>query len=301
MSDLHYLPPTEQTYKSYASSAYYGFALSRYFAQRFDYLSESEWKLRIQSGMITVNGEQVEPDYIIKAHDLIVTRMGLRVEPPANRTLSILYEDNELRVFNKGAPIPVHPSGRFFKNSFTELLKETYPEETPRPVQRLDSTTTGVIVFAKTREVASALMKEFAENRVYKEYLAVVDGEPEEKDFHIDAPIGKIKGSARGIGELAQKPKPAKTRVIWLNTLERRSLLKVIPLSGRTNQIRVHLASVGCPVYNDKVYGNAVQDLCDYGLHAYRLKICLYGRDLDFKAPWPNHFQPFIDRAEISL
>ena len=115
----------------------------------------------ILEGKITVNGQTVVPGLILHEHDKIVTHAGLRTEPPANRKLEVIYEDRHLRVFNKSAPIPVHPSGRYFHNSMTERLKEVYPDEVPRPIQRLDLGTTGVIVFARTCEAAAFLMDQF--------------------------------------------------------------------------------------------------------------------------------------------
>ena len=156
--------------------------------------------------------------------DRIITYAGMRQEPPANRNLKVVYQDPYIRVFNKPAPIPVHPSGRYFQNSMTEILKRLYPKEIPRPVQRLDATTTGVIVFARTRETAAALMNEFKSRRIKKEYLALVEGEPEAKQFCIDAPIGVLNGSHRGIGDQVRKAKSAKTEVEWLASKSGRSL-----------------------------------------------------------------------------
>lgn len=300
-------PLTDLVYQNHVPLRYYGFHLSRYFADRFTYLKEEEWIARIRAGSITVNGNTAEPEYVLKEHDHIVARMGKILEPQANRELTIIYEDAQIRVFNKAAPIPVHPSGRYFKNSMTELLKEVYPDEIPRPVQRLDATTTGTLVFARTRKAAAFLMNEFAANRVVKEYLALVEGKPKENRFVIDAPIGKIKGSARGIGEHAINPKPATTEVEWLSSIGGKSLLKVMPRSGRTNQIRVHLASVGLPVINDTVYGGSRQQSDDekiqtapgtpqfFGLHAHRLSFLCIEKYLEITATWPAHFQPFID------
>lgn len=304
---LHQIPPTDLVYQNHVPLRYYGFHLAQYFSARFTYLKEEEWIARIREGAITVNGENVGPEYVLREHDHIVARMGTVMEPPANRTLTVIYEDARIRVFNKAAPIPVHPSGRYFKNSMTELLKEVYPDEIPRPVQRLDATTTGTLVFARTRGAAAFLMKEFAENRVVKEYLALVEGRPRANKFVIDAPIGKISGSARGIGEHTINPKPAVTEVEWLSTIGGQSLLKVMPRSGRTNQIRVHLASAGLPIINDVVYGPARQhpngDTMQgkpetrqlFGLHAHRLSFRCLDRDLEITATWPSHFQPFVD------
>ena len=296
MNQLHILPPADQIYQNHVPGRYYGYLIAKYFASRFTYLGEDEWVSLILAGSITVNGKAVNPGYVLKEHDHIVACMGPRVEPPANRSLTILYEDAQIRVFNKAAPIPVHPCGRYFKNSMTELLKEVYPDEVPRPVQRLDATTTGVLVFAKTREAAAFLMNEFAENRVDKEYLALVEGKPSENKFIVDEPIGKVKGSARGIGGHTTKPQSAVTEVEWLSTINNRSMLKVSPQSGRTNQIRVHLASVGLPVINDSVYGlkpGLEED--HFGLHAYRLVFRCFERNLEITASCPAHFQPFID------
>jgi RluA family pseudouridine synthase len=301
MTELTYLLPAEQVYKSYLPGRYIGYRVDSYFADRFTYHSVDEWASRIRAGDITVNGNKVEPDTILAEQDFIVTRLEPRAEPPANRNLDIIFEDENLRVFNKAAPIPVHPCGRYFRNSMTEVLKETYPEEIPRPVQRLDAETTGALVFAKTREAAAFLMEEFLCNRVVKEYLALVEGKPPEKKFTVDAPVGKTKGSKRGIGDELINPKSAITKFEWVSTIGNRSLLKVTPLSGRTNQIRVHLASVDLPIINDKVYGEPCEPFDQYGLHAYILKFKFNNTEMDIKAPWPEHFQPYIDASEIKI
>ena len=300
MVKLYRPPPTEQIYESYLPGKYFGYTVVGYFTERFPYLSQEEWQERILDGRITVNGEQVSPDLLLKQHDYIVTRMGIREEPPADRTLDVVYEDDAIRVFNKGAPLPVHPSGRYFKNSMTEILKEVYPDETPRPVQRLDALTTGLMVFAKSKEVAAHLMREFKQNRVDKEYLALVEGIPSQKSFVVDTPIGRVIGSARAVGYQTQNPKEALTRFEELSSLDGRALLKVFPRSGRTNQIRVHLASVGLPVVNDPVYGQRTDDAHRYGLHAHRLRFNGIDGEIKLEAPWPEHFQPYLDAATKS-
>ena len=232
MVKLFRLPPTEQIYESYLPGQYFGYTAVDYFADRFPYLSREEWTERILDGRITVNGERVSPNILLKQHDYIVTHMGVREEPPADRTLDVVYEDDAIRVFNKGAPLAVHPSGRYFKNSMTEILKEVYPDETPRPVQRLDALTTGLIVFAKSKEAATHLMREFEQNRVDKEYLALVEGISSKKSFVVDAPVGKAKGAARAVGYQTENPKEAVTRFEELSSLNGRTLLKAFPRSG---------------------------------------------------------------------
>lgn len=298
MVKLYRPPPAEQVYESYLPGKYIGFTVVDYFTARFPYLSTDEWLDRIQDGRITVNGEQVEPGIVLKQHDFIVTRMGIREEPAADRTLDVVYEDDTIRVFNKGAPLAVHPSGRYFKNSMTEILKDAYPDEIPRPVQRLDALTTGLVVFAKSKEAATHLMREFENNRVDKEYLALVEGLPAENHFEVDAPVGKVEGAARGVGYQTRNPKEAVTRFEVLSTLNGRTLLRAFPRSGRTNQIRVHLASVGLPVVNDPVYGQRTDDTHRYGLHAHRLRFDGVDGAINLEAPWPEHFQPYWDATQ---
>ena len=293
-------PPSEQILASFLPGKYIGFPIASYFATRFTYLSKTDWIELILQGKITVNGTSVLPNYILKEHDYISANLGFRQEPPANRNLNILYEDNNIRVFNKAAPIPVHPSGRFFKNSMTEILKEKYPDEIPRPVQRLDCSTTGTLVFARNRKAAAFLMDEFAEQRVLKEYLVIIEGKPMKRYFISDKPIGKIGGTRWGTGSNIQSSKRAITYFEWFGSQNGRSLLKAVPQSGRTNQIRIHLQSEGLPVWNDPIYGRGQKDpAIEMGLHAYRLKFNCLDRYYDIRAPWPGHFEPFINSGRI--
>lgn len=298
MVKLYRPPPAEQIYESHLPGKYIGYTAADYFTDRFSYMSRDEWVERILDGRITVNGERVTPGTVLREHDYIVTRMGVREEPLADRTLDVVYEDDAIRVFNKGAPLAVHPCGRYFKNSMTEILKEAYPDETPRPVQRLDALTTGLVVFAKLKTVATHLMREFEQNRVDKEYLALVEGIPSQNKFVINAPVGKVDGAARAVGYQTRNPKEAVTHFEALAVLNGRTLLKALPRSGRTNQIRVHLASAGLPVVNDPVYGEHTDETHRYGLHAHRLRFNGVEGEIDLQAPWPEHFQPYWDAAK---
>ncbi|MBC8284392.1 MAG: RluA family pseudouridine synthase [Nitrospinae bacterium] len=299
LSSLYQPPASQQIYQSSPSPEYCGLPIEEYFAKRFSYQSRDVWIAQIQNGDIFVNGVPAKTGYVLKEGDRIITHAGMRQEPPADRRLKVVYQDSNIRVFNKSAPIPVHPSGRYFQNSMTEVLKQLYPEEIPRPVQRLDATTTGVIVFARTREAAAILMEEFKSHRIKKEYLALVEGEPREKKFCIDAPIGVLSGSHRGVGDRIKNAKSARTEIEWLSSQNGMSLLKVVPLSGRTNQIRVHLSSYGLPIYNDKVYGQGEDENFQYGLHAWGLEFQYLNSTMEFKVDPPSHFEPLLDLVNI--
>ena len=286
MNRLHTLPPTEQIYWSRVPPQYDTFPIEKYFATRFSYQDEEEWSRQIRADKIIVNGKVA-----------FITNGGFRIEPAADRTLNVIYEDKDIRAFNKSAPIPVHPCGRYFKNSMTEILKDVYPDEVPRPIQRLDVTTTGVIVFARTQKAAAFLMQEFKQNRVEKEYFALVEGVPRSKQFTIDKPIGKLTASKRVEGEEIPGSQPARTDVEWLTSINNLSLLRVIPRSGRTNQIRVHLASEGLPIYNDSVYGNGKVSDQEFNLHHRRMQFQCFDTKFQLTAIYPPHFQPYINKV----
>ncbi len=134
-------------------------------------------------------------------------------------------------------------------------------------------------------------MRVLQSKKIEKEYLAIVEGIPDQKKFSVDLPIGKVLGSARGCGPDAMNKKPAQTEVEWIANAGNQSLLRVIPLTGRTNQIRVHLAACGLPVLNDGVYGqDRNQKAGGLGLHAYRMRFRCLGKQYQFKAPLPEHF-----------
>jgi len=293
-NSLYQPPASQQIYKATVPPAYHNFAVERYFSSRFSYQSREAWIAQILNGDITVNGEKARIGFILQEGDSIITHAGVRQEPPADRSLDVVYQDQHIRVFNKSAPIPVHPSGRYFQNSMTEILKKAFPEEVPRPVQRLDATTTGLIVFARNRQAAGFLMKEFQNHRVQKEYLALVKGKPEKKQFTLTASIGVVDGAYRGVGKGIKNPKSATTRVEWLASTNTHSILRVIPLSGRTNQIRVHLSSHSLPIVNDDVYGEGDSTSYEYGLHAWKLRFQCFDRFLEFQVSPPRHFEPFM-------
>jgi RluA family pseudouridine synthase len=297
MNRLHTLPPTEQIYRSHVPLQYDSFPIEKYFAARFSYQDEEEWSRQIRAGKIIVNGKVALIGQKLRASDLTITNGGFRVEPAADRTLNVIYEDKDIRAFNKSAPIPVHPCGRYFKNSMTEVLKGVYPDEVPRPIQRLDVMTTGVIVFARTQKVAAFLMQEFKQNRVEKEYFALVEGVPRSKKFTIDKPIGKLAASKRVVGEGIPGSQPARTDVEWLTSINNISLLRVTPRSGRTNQIRVHLASEGLPIYNDSVYGHGKVSDQEFNLHHRRMQFQCFDTKFKLSAVYPPHFQPYINKV----
>jgi len=180
------------------------------------------------------------------------------VEPPVATAIRLLHEDDDLIVLEKPAPLPMHPSGRYHKNTLQHFLNHAYAPEKPRPVHRLDANVGGIVLFGRRRAIAGALQQQFKLGQVEKIYLALVTGHPEQDEFDCRAPITTEPGhrGGRSIDESS-----GVEALTLFRTLERhpdgRALVEARPVTGRTNQIRIHLAACGHPILGDPLYGGA--------------------------------------------
>lgn len=221
----------------------------------------------------------------------------------------IIYEDDLLLALNKPAGLLVHPvAGKESGDTLAGWVVSKYPhvkevgdDPVLRPgiVHRLDKETSGVILVAKTREMFDYLKRQFQEHAVEKTYLAVVHGVPREREGLIDAPIGiKAKTVKRSI----HSPKMAKTAVTAYRVVktfgvekEKYSLIEARPKTGRTHQIRIHLASLGTPIVGDPLYGRK-GDTAKLMLHAQAIAFKLpEGGVLRLEADPPEEFNETID------
>jgi UPF0176 protein len=203
-------------------------------------------------------------------------------EPDVNGRIEILYEDEALIVVNKPAPLPMHAGGRFYRNTLRHILGLVYHPQRPYPAHRLDANTTGIVLVTRTQHFAGRLQPQFARGTVEKFYLVRVQGQPPEDVFSCDAPISVESGElgSRIVDEESGQNAHTKFRVLARNP-DGTALLEARPLTGRTNQIRVHLWYLGFPVCGDSVYlpGKKIGDtqtlamddppLC---LHAWQIK-----------------------------
>ena len=177
------------------------------------------------------------------------------VEPDINPNIEILLEDEAIIVVNKPAPLPMHPSGRFHRNTLLYILRSVYHPICPRNAHRLDSNTSGIVVFSKTRRIAAQLQPQFERCEVTKEYIARVQGRPPWNSFDCCAPISAAPQQA---GSRCVDPDglAAQTRfqVARFCATSEETLLYVKPLTGRTHQIRIHLWHLGFPISGDPLY-----------------------------------------------
>ncbi len=270
--------------------------LDKYLAHALPAVSRSQIQRDIEAGRVEVNGRKVlEAKFVVRLNDRLeynepaADNGELR---PINLPLKVLYNQHGLLIIDKPAGLVVHPGAGFKGESLASALLFHFKDirvvgEDHRPgiVHRLDKDTSGVILVAKTPEMYEYLKDAFAQRKVRKEYLALVLGRMAKPMGSVDTPIGKNEQDFR---KMAAGPspdaKPALTeyRVIEElqnpETLDFYSLIRVKLHTGRTHQIRVHLASLGHPLIGDELYGGKkvkVKGLARQFLHAKKIEVRL--------------------------
>ena len=225
---------------------------------------------------------------------------------PAPGELDIRYEDGDMVVLNKAPGVTVHPGPGHFYDTVGNFLLWHYDQEGSEadfhPVHRLDRGTSGLMVVAKHPHAQEKLKEQLHTADFFREYLAVCDGCPQPRAGVIDAPLGPKPGS---LVEQMVRPdgKPARTRYGVVLEREGRSLLRLALDTGRTHQIRVHMASLGCPLTGDFLYGTEAPELIRRpALHSARLSFRhpITGRRLSFTQPIPCDMADLIGSAEKS-
>ncbi len=235
------------------------------------HLSRNKIKEKIKNEEILVNGEHSKPSYKVKKGDIIETIysppkiLEIKGEPI---NLNIIYEDDDIIVINKQPDLIIHPAkGNLDGTLINALLyhcsnlPEGFSMDRPGVVHRLDADTTGVIIFAKSEKAHSKLAMQFQNREVTKIYLALVWGRVPMKKGEINAPIGRhpIKRELMSVTPLGSRESITYFEVLKLYNFA--SILKVMPLTGRTHQIRVHLSHYGYPIIGDHQYGGREIDI----------------------------------------
>jgi RluA family pseudouridine synthase len=262
-------------------------------------VSLEEWGRQIEDGhVLDADHRRVAASHRVKAGDRYYTCEKMQVEPAVDAGIVLLHEDDAIVVVDKPAPLPTHPSGRYHRNTLEWFLRQVYAPQKPRPAHRLDANTTGVVVFTRTAHFARRLQPQFERGEIQKEYLARVLGSPPDGKFDCRAPI---RATVARLGARLPDPagQPAHTEFEVIHRFDDgTSLVRVWPRSGRTNQIRVHLWSLGWPIVGDAMYcpGGTLGHVQTIGpeepplgLHAFRLTFRHPQTDqiVTFEAPPP--------------
>lgn len=274
--------PYDYTYKTWCKERWRGRSLIDVFESEFRDRPLEYYLKAMQTGQVGVNGKTVGPDYILRNGDL-VSHKTHRHEPPVSADpILVIHEDDDMLVVNKPAGIPVHPAGRYTYNSLNEILKsERGSDFLPRPCHRLDRLTSGIMFFAKHHQAAEQLGRQITARTVRKEYVARVAGRFPDGEVICDQPILQISPKL-GLNRVRANGKHAKTvfkRLAYYPLPDAGhteqpppsgviaekgpgddqagfSIVRCLPVTGRTHQIRVHLQFLGHPIQNDPIYAN---------------------------------------------
>jgi len=271
--------------------------LDIYLSTKFDTtISRSLWQKYIKAGYVSVNNKVVTtPKFEVDETDEIA--LNLPEKEQTDVDLPILYEDDDVIVVNKPSGLLTHAKGGLSDEpTVAEIIrpKTSFATDTDRPgiVHRLDRDTSGLLIIAKNPESAAHLQRQFAERTAKKTYIAITDGKPKLNAAKIDLPIGR-NPSAPSTFRIDPNGKPAQTTYHVLAENDAQSLVELKPTTGRTHQLRVHLAHLNAPILGDRVYGKSSD--CRMMLHAQKLEITLpSGERKVFKAAVPDEFKKFF-------
>jgi len=224
---------------------------------------------KVKWGFVLVDGIAVTMRYILKEGQeisVILSDSNNQIKP-ISFPLDIIYEDDYILAVNKPTDMPTHPSrGNNLPTLAEGVIAYLGENFVFRAINRLDRDTSGIVIIAKDAHTASLLSKSMKNGDFKKKYLAILDGIPAENSGIIDAPIGREhEGSIRRI--VTPKGKRAVTEYEIIYTKDNKSLAEITLHTGRTHQIRVHMAYIGTPLYSDFLYGTQI-DNQKYSLHA---------------------------------
>jgi 23S rRNA pseudouridine1911/1915/1917 synthase len=277
--------------------------LDKFLSSQISDLSRSKISSLIKKGFVSANQQSLKGSYLLSAGDKVEIEIpeidkGLK---PYKKTVPVLWEDDALLVVYKPQGLVVHPHGqnrdKTLVNALLYMKKQLSDIDPERPgvVHRLDKETSGVMVLAKNNIAHQALVEQFKNRQIQKEYYALVWGQPKNDKFEVNLSLRRNKKNRLKMEVGLSDSKTAHTKVEVLQRLDKIALLSVSPKTGRMHQIRVHLRFLGYPIVGDKKYGKK-DNYKNLFLHAYRIRIKhpVTGKPLEFKAKLPRHFKELI-------
>ena len=288
--------------------------IDAYLAANTD-LTRSKIQKLIKDGAVALNGKACKASSAVCAGDsiriLVPETDGDRLPEPENIPLDVVYEDDDLAVINKPKGMVVHPAPGNPSGTLVNALLYRFQtlsgaggEIRPGIVHRIDRMTSGLLVVAKNDFAHEALARQFAEHTAHREYLCLVHGNLKEDSGTVDAPIGRHKTDRKRMA-VTEDGRRAVTHWHVLERFGTETLLDVRLETGRTHQIRVHMAYIKHPILGDEVYGSPAPKLGLNGqaLHGYRLTFThpRTGETMSFTAPLPDDFITAIVRLGGSV
>ena len=286
--------------------------LDLFLSEKLDGWSRAQVQRIIGEGRALVNATEKRPSYRLKVDERIEvddTLPKADLLTPKSIPLTVIHEDEHLVVIDKSSGMIVHPGAGRQTNTLANALLYRFPEiegvgpkEKPGIVHRLDKETSGVILVARTKMAFQELQRQFKAREVEKLYIGLVWGKMPQEEGKITWAIGRHTKHGERMSVKTNKPRVAETRYRVKKPLGEFTLLEIRPITGRTHQIRVHLAASGHPVVGDSRYGRKkVASGCPHlFLHAHRLTVThpLSGERVSFQSPLPFDLTQFLE--EIS-
>lgn len=274
-----------------------------------DSLSRSYIQKLIKDGQVFVNGNPVKANYRIKTEDEIVFQIPESVEPdikPEDIPLSVLYEDEDILIVNKPKGMVVHPAAGHYSGTLVNAVMYHCKGQLsgingimrPGIVHRIDMDTTGSIIICKNDSAHNCIAAQLKEHSITRKYRAICHGVLKEDEYTIHKPIGRHPVERKKMAVNEKNGKDAVTHVKVLKRFEKYTYIECELETGRTHQIRVHMASIGHPLLGDEVYGTAKSSFKLEGqtLHAMTLGVIhpKTGEYLEVNAPLPEYFEHLL-------
>lgn len=269
-------------------------------------ISRSKVQKLIKQSLVTVNEKVVSSNYIVKCGDFISVNDDLDYEISVEAEdidIDVVYEDSDLLVINKASGMVVHPAPGHYSHTLVNALLYRFQisgGEKYRPgiVHRLDKDTSGLMMVAKGEKTHEKLSRMIANKEVERHYLAIVDGVIKHDTGTIDAPIGRDANNRQKMAVTDVHGKEAITHFRVLETFSNHTLVECILETGRTHQIRVHMAYIGHPVSNDPLYGRGKSTEFGQMLHSKSIKFKhpTTGKELFFEVDPPKEFLEKLEK-----
>jgi 23S rRNA pseudouridine1911/1915/1917 synthase len=286
-----------------------GLRLDAYLSRLIGEHSRAEWQRLIEAGIVSLNGRPARAADRMQAGDRVGVRpIAQHVLAPADPTtpLDVVYEDAAMIVVNKPAGLVVHPAPGHEEGTLVNALLARYPELRdptgalrPGIVHRLDKDTSGLIMIGRTLEAVGELQRQMQADETVKRYLLLVLGDLAKGEALIDAPIGRDPRNRQRMAVRAGG-RPAQTRFRVVERFGRFTLVDALLCTGRTHQLRVHMAYIGHPVAADKTYGSGRRPagLTRQFVHAYHLEARspASGERIVLEAPLPPDLAGPLER-----